>query len=559
MAINFTNEQNEILKHFDENIFINATAGAGKSTLLSEICSRIINSNVTNYTMLVTFTNKSAKDIIAKCSNVDNSRIIGGTFHSIAYKLLRMNGHNLSICDSNKQSLILKKVFNCKKDKNKLSEMYEYISNEKSKFPCDYSDPIIKKYQDELDKYGLLDFDDIIHKFIIYAKESDFKIYNITHILVDEMQDTSPPQFQMLKTIQNKLNCKVIGCGDFDQNIYSFRGAEPKNIHYFIDIFKAKIMNMGINFRCAKNIVNAANNIIKNNNERLDKNIRAHKIENGFVKIEQHGDEFSEIARIIAICKIYRSKEITILYRNRTHKSKLEFELKKNNLKYIVNDFLEITDRSSVKSIMSIIRIASKEFDEFDLINASKALQGFAEGTVKKIININKTNIYDSLVYCFDDKKLSTKLNSLKEIINFFIQHKDRPLSVLVNYIEQYFTKSFKYPKDMKNFLLDITSDYKMTLSSVKDLYEDLGLGAKEENYDNDANIKLSTIHGFKGGQSPLIIIPWAHQIFPKNILEIEEERRLFYVAITRAEEGLYIFYSGEPTLFIEELTKDQK
>jgi DNA helicase-2/ATP-dependent DNA helicase PcrA len=266
-----------------------------------------------------------------------------------------------------------------------------------------------------------------------------------------------------------------------------------------------------------------------------------------------------EINYITSLCKKYQDKKIAILYRNRTHKNHLEFELKKKNIKYIVNDFLEITDRSAIKSILSILKIVSQHFDEYDLFQAAKVLKKLGNKTIVNLIDRtkkNNTSLFSQYMLDILDDKLCKRFQSLTELTDFYNRNENSPLNFLVSEIEKYFIPSCDYQKDMRDFILDITKDYKIEYTSIFELCNELGLNGKKENEDKDANIELSTVHGFKGNQAHTTIVPWVHQYqeIKDKEYNINDERRLFYVAITRAESSLYISYSGLKPRFIKEM-----
>jgi len=554
MFMQLTDEQNIILNNCLDNLYVSSSPGSGKSTMLSHICTKLLN-NINNNVMLISFTNKAAKSIIDKCANNDQTRITGGTFHGIAYKLMKLNGLDFSICDEYKKTLIIKKLFPCKGDKEKREKIYDEISNLKSKWPLNMTNENLIKYQEELKKYNLIDFDDIIYKFIEYCP--DLAIPNITHIIVDELQDTSAPQLEMLKAIKNKLNCNMLAACDDDQCLYSWRGARPENVKDFIKIFNCKILNMGYNFRSTKTIVEKSINLIENNKKRIEKVIKPFKKENGSILEYQCKDPLSEITFVINKCLQNNDKKIAILYRNRTYKNHLEFELKKKNLKYTVNDMFEITDRSAIKSMLSLLRIATNDFDIYDLENASKAIKGLGKTTVQKIhdeLDKKKDNISTILNHYAYNSRLKKRFESIVSIKEFYKENHGKSLNELVTFIESKFNDSFNFQDDMRSFLIDITKIYFITAASIKELYNELGLNSKEENHDEDATIELSTVHSYKGLQSNVIILPWCQQYEPRVTEDMEDERRLFYVAITRAESKLYMTYSGDMPRFIKEM-----
>lgn len=556
-----TDEQKLILEKSENNLYISAAPGSGKSTMLSQICARLLEDPLKNV-ILVTFTNKAAESIIEKCGALDRTRIIAGTFHGIAYRLMRRNGLTWSICDEHKKRLIIKTIFNCKKDKEKFEAIYEHISNGKSKWPRD-SSATIQKYNKELQKYNLLDFDDIIYKFNEKVQDSKHDeiigLPQITHLLVDELQDTSGPQLEMLKKIVSRTYCKIVGVADDDQSIYSWRGARPENVTEFIEVFGCEVMNMGINFRSDQKIVKHSAKLIENNKVRIKKKLQAHSKEPGKIFQYKCANPFDEIAYIIIKCQQNIDKKIAILYRNRTFKNHLEFELRKAGLEYTVNDFLDITDRSAVRVMISCLKIAVNRYDVFDIEQASKALKGLGSRTVSKLKEEADDSGDIQLVvstWLLDDKK-KKRLSSINSLFKLFQGQPNTAMDVLVRQIQNLFVKSFDYQDEMKTFLIDITKGIIMSPDNVVHLADDLGLNGKEEHNNPEANIELSTVHGYKGLEQPIVIMPFCDMYLeskPGKTINIEDERRLFYVAVTRAKNKIYMTYSGTIPRFIKEM-----
>lgn len=551
--MNLTKEQQLIIDNCDSgNILVSAGPGSGKSSLLSKISEKLLE-NSNNRLLLVTFTNKAAKSIINKCSSIDQNRITGGTFHGLANYFAKRSNINFNICDEGKKRLIIKKLFDCKKEKDKFADIEYEISQAKSKWPMEITDNVVK-YNEELYRHNLSDFDDLIYKFILLTRRGEIILPTITHILIDETQDTSAPQFEMIRAIQDTTECKCIAASDLQQSIYAFRGAEYKNTENFVKDFNCKVYNMGYNFRCAKNIVTASEKVIKNNKISIIRDIHAARNEKGLVREEGCKNIYEEIHKIIY--KIFQNPDsrIAILYRNRTHKNHLEFELKKNKIKYCVNDNLGISDRSAIRTVFSCIRIASGQADIYDLEFAGKGLKGLGKVTVNQIKElVNKFNKLTSHVIkeMTLDSSNHKRLGSIISLIGYYESHKGEPLNYLAEYIETLFIKSFDYQDDMRSFILDITKDYKINSTDIRDICNDLGLNNREEE-NSDNRIELSTLHGFKGLERDVVIMPFC-QMYGVLPDEIEEERRLFYVGMTRAKNKLYISYSGDRPRFIKE------
>lgn len=555
-----TDEQQKILDDCDQNLYVSAAPGSGKSTMLSHITGKLLTLDPGYRILLVTFTNKAAKSIVDKCADQDQSRILGGTFHGLSYRLMRQYANRDNyICDESKKRLIIKKLFNCSKDKDKFERIYETISKAKSKYPLRTDLDVLNRYQAELDKYSLLDFDDIIYKGIETFSSSECAFPSITHFLVDELQDTSGPQLELLKVWQSKTNAKMIGVADDDQSIYAWRGARPENVRDFVQYFGCPIYNMGYNFRSNSNIVRHSSSLIRHNVERIQKTIREFKKEPGIVSDYKCQTPFEEIDYVIMRCLQHRKRKIAILYRNRQFKNHLEFEMRKAKLEYTVNDFLEITDRSAIKVMLSILKICTREFDLYDLQNAAKAIKGFGNASVTKLEQGTTDTLPINRVFHFhsQNEKQSKRLKSLIALQDYYRANQDDRLDCLVLEIEKYFNKSFDYADEMRSFLIDIARDYTITGGAIKRLNNELGLNGKEEHNDEGALIELSTVHGYKGLERDIVILPWCQTYLeakPGKIIKEEEERRLFYVAATRAKEKLYMCYSGHKPQFIQEM-----
>lgn len=561
----FSEEQRKAINNCDSNIYMAAGPGSGKSTTLAEIARRL-HSVEENKIILITFTNKSAKDILGKVGLENSTRITGGTFHSTAFRLMKESGVKSSICDENKKRLIIKKIFDCRKDKDKFLEIYDKISRTKSMYPRPTCE-ITQKYNEELYKYDMMDFDDIIYNGIEFVRSGKSNII-ATHILVDELQDTSGAQLELLKVLITSTNAKILGVGDLDQSIYEWRGARPANVREFINHFGCTVYQLGLNFRSTQKIVEHSKQLISFNKDRIEKNLRAYSNDRGSVLSIKCADVQKEIDYIISYCKRNRDKEIGILYRTRLNKMKIEFELRKLGIKYNVNDSTDIVDRSAFRVLLGMLRMACGIYDIYDLDEVSKGMKALGKSAVEKVrIAQNNTKIaahgeqidlFEKTVTTFDDlvhnlyhsnKGIRKSLGNILKIQSKFKELKGESMNQLVRLLPSYCTPSFDIPEDILTFLCDITEEYSLTTSNIRELCNDFGLDKDNEKEDDkDALIELSTIHGYKGGERDIIILPFCDWDFRpddkvKNIWE--SERRLFYVAITRSKTKLILTYSG--------------
>ena len=573
-----TEQQAAINSSLKENIYINATAGAGKSTTLAEIAKQILQQNKNNRVLLVTFTNKSAKDIIAKVG--DSDRIAGGTFHSIAYRLMRNNNINFNICDTSKANMIIKKIFDCKKDKTEFENIKNEISITKSDYPqreCEYTN----QYNAELSKYDMYDFDDIIFNGIEFIKNVTPE-FDYTHVLVDELQDTSKAQLELLNVIYKNYNTHMIGVGDKSQAIYEWRGARPENVDNFIKKFKCIEKPLGLNFRSKNNIVAKARKLIEHNSSHKAIDIRAFDKSSGTIYVHKTNHPANEIDYAVSLCRRFRNKSITILYRDRTNKMQLEYQLRKTRINYKVNDSTEIVDRSAFRVYVAMMKVAAQDYDIYDLEIVAKGIKSLGTNTVSLIKSSIDTNThthdekgqFDLFTAVDDESSFHSKVSKLADnnkkvkrgMIQAFklqsefkkIAKAELRLDTLVKQFPDFMIKSYEVPKEISEFLESITEDYDTTAENIKDLCNDFGLNATDEVYDENALVQLSTIHGFKGGEDDIVILPFCDWKFKEDdrVKDIvESERRLFYVAITRPKNALYLSYSGvRKPRFIEEM-----
>jgi len=507
--------------------------------------------------MLITFTNKAAKEILYKADAHLANNISGGTFHKISYKLMKNHGKILQICDESKKRLIIKKLFDCKKDKEKYEKIYKIISKSKSVYPIKCSE-YVNEYQAELIKYNMIDFDDIINNGIDFIKQYKPN-FQLTHTLVDELQDTSENQLKFLIELQKLTNCKMIGVADIFQSIYEWRNAKPENIDEFVNTFNCKIYGLGVNFRSDIDIVNKSTNLIKHSTRKLNKNLRANSINKGIVKTIRAWNIFNEIDKII---DIYRrtNKNITILYRDRTNKMQLEYGLRKAGINYKVSDSNDIVERSSFKVLLSVLKISAGVYDIYDLEEACKGLKRLGMATINKVREKLDNNDIDQVIFEMMNQKGTknlTIINSLRAKYKIHEKNQDS-MDLLIAEFTQYIIPSFEISKDIYNFLIDICKSYKVSIQDIRDICNDFGLdNNKTELQEDDCRLILSTIHNFKGLECDTIIIPfcnWSMRPDDNTKDIIEAERRVFYVGITRAKHELYLIYSASEPRFIKEL-----
>ena len=603
MDISGLNEfQKEAVLYNDGPLLILAGAGSGKTRVLTtKIAYLIEDVNVHPYNILaITFTNKAAKEMKERIDGLIGERARGiqvSTFHSFGLKILRENcealgyDHNFVIMDSDDSLTVVKKIlkeldydpkiYNPRAIRNKISscknEMMMPIEYEKYAV-SEYEKVVLKvyeKYEDKLHRNNSVDFDDLLILPIILFKKNPeiLEKYQdrFKYILIDEYQDTNEAQYILSKMIGAKYR-NICCVGDNDQSIYSFRGANYKNILNFEKDYKdAKTILLEENYRSTKNILNAANCVIKNNKSRKEKNLWTSNDDGEKIKYYRAYNERDEAQYVIRKIKELSVRntnyqDIAILYRTNAQSRILEEEMLKENIPYRVVGSFYFYSRKEIKDLIAYLRLIHNTKDNVSLtrvINTPKRGIG-----LKSIENL--TRIADSQNISMYDAISTGKELAFKEIIE-----KLRELSnelTLTELIDKVLDATgMKKELESENTLesevrLENLEEFKSItksfeeregLISLEDFLLEISLISDVEEYKDDLNrVSLMTVHSVKGLEfDHVFVVGMEEGIFPHmNSLmdnsELEEERRLCYVAITRAKKCLHIVNTRRRTLF---------
>ena len=596
--------QKKAVEYLDGPLLIVAGAGSGKTRVLTTKIAHIINEKriFPNQILAVTFTNKAANEMRKRVSNILNKKSTDlswlGTFHSISAKILRKHAkaaglnHNFSIIDKDDQLRLIKNL--CKSeniDIKKISPNYIAATFDKWKnqglYPEDVTiknNQILEKsflkiykiYQKKLSDLNACDFGDLIlHCVKIFEKNSDIeKMYskNFKYILVDEYQDTNHIQSKWLKhlTTQHKNICCV---GDDDQSIYSWRGAEIKNFLEFDKIYKGtKIIRLEKNYRSSQNILTTASKLIQNNQNRVGKNLYTNSDMGELVSLEcfRNGkDEAIGVGdKIEKIKNKYSLNNIAILIRAIFQTREFEERFLKIGLPYRIIGGIKFYERAEIKDCIAYLRVVFQNQDDLSferIINIPKRSVG---GTTIKQINEfakkNKCTLEKASIKLIELNKIKPKtkigLNSLIKLIEKWrydysnkINH-TKLLQIILD--ESGYSQMLKNKKDLENE--NRLENIKELLSSMKEFdnlesfLEHVSLATSIDQDWKGEKINLMTIHASKGLEFDVVFLPgWEEGLFPhqKSIEEkgeagLEEERRLAYVAITRAKKLVNISFS---------------
>lgn len=597
--------QKEAVLYNEGPLLIIAGAGAGKTkTLTTKIAFLIEEKNVNPRNILaITFTNKAAKEMKDRLYMQIGSlskELQVSTFHSFGLKLLRENyetlgyDKNFVIMDSDDSLTVVKKIlkdanydpkiYNPKAIRNKISSCKNEMMTPDiyDKYAVSDYEKVIKevyeKYERKLHMNNSVDFDDLLLLPIqLFKKNPDVldkyqELYQ--YILIDEYQDTNEAQYILTKLLSAK-NRKITCVGDDSQSIYSFRGANYKNILNFEKDYKdAKTILLEQNYRSTSNILDAANQVIKNNKMRKDKNLWTSRGEGEKIKYYRSFNERDEAQYVIRKIKemVNRGieyKDIAILYRTNAQSRVLEEEMLKENLPYKVIGSFYFYSRKEIKDLIAYLRLIHNSKDNISLlrvINTPK--RGIGLKTIENLTlkaDTEGISIYEAID---SGKELEFKnlIERLKEV------SKNLTLTELIDKVldssglkqELESEGSLEAEVRLENLeeFKSITKSFEERegLISLEDFLLEISLISDVEEYKDDPNrISLMTVHSVKGLEfDRVFVVGMEEGIFPHmNSLmensEIEEERRLCYVAITRAKEELHLINARRRTLFGKE------
>lgn len=615
------NENQKIaVEHKDGPLLIFAGAGSGKTKVLTNRVAYLINNyGISPYNILaITFTNKAAGEMKTRLNDLigDLSKsVMTSTFHSFGLKILRENysylGYlqNFNIMDSDDSLTIIKrclkelnldsKIYNPYSIRNKISSNKNELvmPNEYKKFVRSDFDEVVaavyEKYQNTLYKNNSVDFDDLLilpiklfreHEDILERYQERFK-----YILIDEYQDTNEAQYVLTKMISSKYR-NICVVGDNDQAIYGFRNANYRNILNFEKDFKdCKVILLEENYRSTKNILKAANSVIKNNTERKEKNLWSNK-EAGekltYYRAENESDEANYVIREVKklLLKGVNYDDIVVLYRTNAQSQIIEKCFVLENIPYKVVGSMQFYGRKEIKDLMAYLKLIYNSNDDISLqriINTPK--RGIGTKTIENLISER-----DRLNISMYDAITSGKELEFKNLIEEFKEKsKNVTLTELVDIIleksgmkkELESEKTLEADIRLENLeeFKSITKEFENRVGeiSLEEFLLETALLSDANEYKNDSNrINLMTVHAVKGLEFDYVFIVGLEEgIFPHiNSMmeksELEEERRLCYVALTRARKKIYLvnakirlLYGRDqvniPSRFINEIDPD--
>ena len=602
---NLNKAQKEAVMHLEGPLLIVAGAGSGKTKVLTSRIANIIKEKKAfpNQILAVTFTNKAAKEMQNRVSNILGSSATGlpwlGTFHSICAKLLRKHASavnlksNFTIIDTDDQVRLIKNI--CKSeniDVKQLSPKFilAIIDRWKNKgfYPnevkINYKDiyektilPIYKIYQQKLIDLNSCDFGDLIlHAVKILEKNLDIReLYskNFKFILVDEYQDTNYIQSKWLNLLAEK-NKNICCVGDDDQSIYSWRGAEIKNFLEFDKIYeKTKIIRLEQNYRSTQNILSVASDLIANNQDRVGKTLNTTMEDGDLIKLNcfRNGkDEAIGLSdEIEKIKKKYSYNNIAILVRAIFQTREFEERFLKIGVPYRIIGGTKFYERAEIKDCVAYLRLIYQDKDDLAferIVNNPK--RSIGSSTIKTIHDYQKKyslNLEVSSRKMIQENlfKPKTKIG-LSSFLNLLTKWRSEIEIKKINHVkllqivldESGYSSMLKNKKDLENE--NRLENIKELLSAMKEFdnlesfLEHVSLATSIDQEWDGEKVNMMTMHASKGLEFDAIFLPgWEEGLFPhqKSLEEkgqkgLEEERRLAYVGITRAKKKAIISFS---------------
>jgi len=632
---NLNAPQKEAVQTTEGPLLVIAGAGSGKTRVLTyRIAYLISEKDVKPYNILaITFTNKAAKEMKERVTSLlgkmaEETWI--STFHSLCVRILRYDidkiqyDKNFVILDASDQKTLIKE---CQKElniddknypqgyllseishaKNNLLSPEDYTKRYQADFRLSKVAQVYELYQKKLKNENALDFDDLIMQTIrLFMENPDVLMHyqeKFRYILIDEYQDTNPAQFTLVSMLAAGFG-NICAVGDDDQSIYAFRGADMRNILEFEQTFPgAKVIKLEQNYRSTSNILNAANEVIKNNVGRKSKKLWTENGTGSKIQFNHAQNEREEARYIIDQIKHLHETEnreyrsFGVLYRINAQSRIIEDYLMSEALPYKVVGGMKFYDRKEIKDIIAYLRFI---YNPADFISMKRIINEPKRGigktsidNIQKYMSQNDVNcwyVLDHIQEIPDISRSTTAIREFTESIKEFslmANNGENPVSDLIKAIlektgyinvlrnEETIENQTRIENIMEFIAVAEEYEREAETPNLSDFLENIALVTDmDENSEDSDYITLMTIHSAKGLEFPVVFIPGMEEgIFPgyRSIgsdADIEEERRLCYVGITRAREQLYISCSrmrtlfgntscNAPSRFIEEIPED--
>ena len=596
---NLNKEQKEAVIHIDGPMLVLAGAGSGKTKVLTSRIAYLIENGVNPRNILaITFTNKAAKEMKDRVINLigpSANYIQISTFHSLGLKMIKENYNvlgydkNFTILDSDDTLTVVKKIikemnlnpqfYNAKAIRNKISSAKNELMSVSEFSHVEFDKVIVRifeKYNKILKVNNSVDFDDLLVLPIQLLNNSEVleryqELYK--YILIDEYQDTNEAQYKFTKKLASKYK-NLFVVGDNDQAIYAFRGANFKNILNFEkDYPNCKTILLEENYRSTKMILNAANSVIKNNKERKDKNLWSNNPDGNKIKYIMADSDKEEVNYISSKIKELNNngvnyEDIAILYRTNAQSRLIEEEMLKNNIPYRVIGSFYFYNRKEIKDLLCYLRLINNPHDDISLIRVINVpKRGIGVKTMENLdaksnelgislfdtINEGKELTFKNLILKMKEESENLSLTEMVDLVlnesgikQELVNEKTLESDIRLENLEEFKSITKNYEEEFGVISL---SDFLNEISLVSDM---------SEHQESKNKVSLMTVHSVKGLEFDYVFVEGMEEgIFPHyNAINdgsrsaIEEERRLCYVAITRAKKDLWLLNAKRRMLF---------
>lgn len=603
-------KQSEAVQLQNESALILAGAGSGKTKVLTSRISWLIHNQIVspNGILAVTFTNKAANEMLSRISSQLGMNPRGmwvGTFHGLCNRFLRLHykeanlPQTFQILDSSDQLSAIKrlcKILQIDPDKITPKEIQYHINGSKengmrAKDVKTYDthtqkiNEIYLEYEKQCQREGVADFGELLLRSyeLLISNETLRTHYQnrFNHVLVDEFQDTSELQYRWLKLLTGKNNI-IFAVGDDDQSIYAFRGANVGNMQSLQHDFNIeKVIKLEQNYRSKNNILSAANEIIKNNEKRLGKDLWTASGDGDLIKVFRALSDSDEAQYILDEIKMWHRKgkpyqNIAILYRSNAQSRILEHSMVSNNIPYRVYGGLRFFERAEVKHALAYLRlIANKQDDNAFLRIVNFPTRGIGNRSLESLQDISKINNTSLWEAAKSSYKTPTSEKGISYFIDLIRKIEDEiqgltlaeSMDVVINFsgLKNHYMND-KDGQDRVSNLEELVSaattfsenfngeDKNLELTEFLN-YTSLESGELQAKANQDA-LQLMTIHSAKGLEFDIVFITGLEEgLCPheQSLIEadgLEEERRLMYVAVTRARENLYLTYAQSRLMY---------
>lgn len=617
MDLTGLNEMQELAVTTTEGaVMVMAGAGSGKTKVLTHRIAYLIETlGINPYNILaVTFTNKAAREMkerVAKLVSCSVNNLWISTFHSFCARFLRKEikvlgkyNSNFIIIDDDDSTKILKEEMKDKDFSLTHKEAMSLISLAKndeslpnmSSFERGEFERIYNLYQDRLVKDNLLDFDDLI-SLTVYILEEYLPIREkyaalFDYIMIDEFQDTNKLQYKLVNLLTNS-NKNIFIVGDINQSIYSFRGARVGNVSSFKDLYNPKVIKLEQNYRSTSMILNIANDIISKNNSFVKMQLYTDNEGGNKAEYYRADSNYGEVLHIISEIKKLKSlgysyNDMAILYRVNSLSLNFENEFIKHNIPYVIYGGVGYYSRKEVKDIIAYLRLLVDSNDDFSfkrIVNVPKRKIGDKVINDLTKISVEKDlSLFDSIDYINNSslqnfKKIIISLKEDLEVVtlDYLIDRVLDKTGYLVMLQQADEEDRIDNVMELKSIMKDIMESYEgENVDKLIAFLSDLALKTDVDNISEDEEkVKLMTFHQAKGLEYKVVFMPAMEQgIFPSyrtmgSPSELEEERRVCYVGVTRAKERLYFSTAqmrrmygqdnpGFPSEFLKSIGKDK-